>query len=74
MYDIKVVEQLRSLAVVPNESEVISYQQQSENDYDKVGYKHWNWSELHTKALEKIFDMLFYRNYAKHIADVSFIK
>ena len=42
-----------------------------ENNFERIGYKHWNWDSHFVDALEKTFDLLFYRNFASHIADVK---
>ncbi|MDR0927522.1 MAG: hypothetical protein LBO69_07130 [Ignavibacteria bacterium] len=44
----------------------------NDNDYDRFGCKYWQWDDRFEDALDKIFDMLFYKNYVEHIADVKF--
>ena len=44
----------------------------NENDFERIGFKHWNWNDNFSKALEKTFDLLFYRNFASHIADIKY--
>jgi hypothetical protein len=44
----------------------------NENDFgERVGYRYWNWDSRFVAALDKTFDLLFYRNFASHIADVK---
>lgn len=43
----------------------------NEDDFGRIGYKHWNWNDNFVDTLEKTFDILYYRNFASHIADVK---
>ena len=69
----KTVEQISSFSAQNIlETEQIKSDCASENDFERVGFKYWSWNDSFSKALEKTFDLLYYRNFATHIADVKF--
>jgi len=43
----------------------------NENSFERIGYRYWNWNERFVEVLEKTFDLLFYRKFASHIADIK---
>lgn len=45
----------------------------NEDKYQRFGYKHWTWNDEFIKALEEISDVLYYYNYAPHIADIKLL-
>lgn len=40
-------------------------------DYDRIGYRYWEWNDSISDALERTFDLLYYHNFANSIADIK---
>jgi hypothetical protein len=52
--------------------EIDEFDEFSEDEnYQRVGFKHWNWNKNFVDFLEKTLDLLYYHNYTTHIVDVN---